>query len=151
MNIFVVDTNLLFSAVRNPHSRIARVLLNTTALGVKLFAPTYTLEELVDHLPRLVAKSSLTARQATHNLEQLLLNIEIVEDAAIPIPYWMSAARLTYGVDEDDTAFVALTESLDELLWTGDRKLYEGLRAKGYQKVVSFTEVKKLLSLPADF
>jgi hypothetical protein len=36
-------------------------------------------------------------------------------------------------------------EYLDQLLWTGDLKLLNGLRAKGYKKVVSFADVRKIV------
>ncbi|GJM35619.1 MAG: hypothetical protein DHS20C18_46200 [Saprospiraceae bacterium] len=42
----------------------------------------------------------------------------------------------------DDLPFVALTEYLDELLWTGDNQLYNGLKKKGYKKVVNFEFIK---------
>jgi len=43
--------------------------------------------------------------------------------------------------------FVALNEYLDEFLWTGDKKLYEGLIKKGYGKVVNFNMIKELFDL----
>ena len=45
----------------------------------------------------------------------------------------------------DDIVFVALTEYLNELFWTGDKELWEGLRARGYDKVVNFQEVKDIV------
>ena len=51
-------------------------------------------------------------------------------------------------IDIDDLVFVALSAYLDEFLWTGDHKLYEGLINKGYQKVINFKGVVQLLDLP---
>jgi len=41
----------------------------------------------------------------------------------------------------DDLPFVVLTEYLDGLLWSGDKKLINGLRAKGYEKCVTTQEL----------
>jgi predicted nucleic acid-binding protein len=47
----------------------------------------------------------------------------------------------------DDLVFVALNEYLDKVLWTGDMKLYKGLKKKGYKKVVTFREIQKALNI----
>lgn len=45
----------------------------------------------------------------------------------------------------DDIAFVALNEYLEDArLWTGDKQLLEGLRAKGYKKCISTEELFEL-------
>jgi len=46
---------------------------------------------------------------------------------------------LCKDIDESDTPFVALTIELKALLWTGDKKLKEGLKKKGF---ISFFELK---------
>jgi predicted nucleic acid-binding protein len=43
-----------------------------------------------------------------------------------------AAATLCQGIDENDIAHVALTLELNGLLWTGDRKLKNGLQSKGF-------------------
>ena len=60
----------------------------------------------------------------------------------------MRAAPFVMDIDEDDLIFVALTEHLDELLWTGDLKLYNGLRENGYDKVITFDYIKKKMLDP---
>ena len=45
----------------------------------------------------------------------------------------------------DDLPFVALTSYLEGMLWTGDVKLLNGLRAKGYQKCISTEELLLML------
>jgi predicted nucleic acid-binding protein len=47
---------------------------------------------------------------------------------------WTEAWRLCGDVDENDTAYVALTLELDGRLWTGDKELEMGLRRKGFDK-----------------
>jgi predicted nucleic acid-binding protein len=45
----------------------------------------------------------------------------------------------------DDLPFVALTVYLEGLLWTGDFKLLNGLRAKGFTNCITTEELIKLL------
>lgn len=49
---------------------------------------------------------------------------------------WTEAWRLCRDVDENDTAYVALTLELDAVLWTGDKELETGLRKKGFAKLL---------------
>jgi predicted nucleic acid-binding protein len=46
-----------------------------------------------------------------------------------------------------DVLFVALTISIDGSLWTGDKKLYNGLKSKGFKKVINTNELEKILQL----
>lgn len=151
MKIFIVDTNLLYSAVRNIDSRIARVILNGQELGAELFAPTYIIGELDLHFEKLIATSDVTEEEAYEHRRKLFTKITLVEDQDVPISDWFTAARWVRDIDRKDAAFVALNENMDELLWTGDTELYNGLIAKGYTKVVNFSDVKRLLNLPDDF
>ena len=40
-------------------------------------------------------------------------------------------------IDEEDSLFVALSNHLHSSLWTGDKRLLNGLKKKGYSKVLS--------------
>jgi predicted nucleic acid-binding protein len=73
--------------------------------------------------------------------------IEFIEDAAIPFEEYIKAMRIVRDVDPDDVHFIALTNYLDRVLWTGDVKLYNGLKAKGYEKVVMFKDISRTYNL----
>ena len=71
--------------------------------------------------------------------------INFIPDTSIPFQFFAKAYPLVREIDMDDIVFVALTEYLNELFWTGDKELWEGLRARGYDKVVNFQEVKDIV------
>lgn len=49
------------------------------------------------------------------------------------------AYELCGGIDENDTPVVALALELNALLWTGDEKLKEGLKRKGFNRFFDFS------------
>ena len=64
--------------------------------------------------------------------------IEFVNERYISKEAFYKAWQLCKDIDESDTPFVALTIELNALLWTGDKKLKEGLKKKGFN---SFFEI----------
>ena len=76
-----------------------------------------------------------------------LQNITIVPDSDIPFANYLSALPLIRDVDYDDISFVALTNHLDGVLVTGDKKLAKGLHAKGYGNLLSFSEMLEQIGL----
>lgn len=51
---------------------------------------------------------------------------------------------LIFNIDIDDTDFVALTRYLKGCLWTGDKPLYEGLKAKRFRTIYNTQDMIKL-------
>ncbi|MBI5195533.1 MAG: hypothetical protein HZA10_04330 [Nitrospirae bacterium] len=47
-------------------------------------------------------------------------------------------------MDEKDTPFIALSIFLDAYFLTGDKKLFDGLKNKGFEKVMSVKKLEKL-------
>lgn len=67
-------------------------------------------------------------------LHSILERIEFIDEDSISLGSWTEAWRLCRDVDENDTAYVALTLDQDAALWTGDRVLEAGLRKKGFTR-----------------
>lgn len=145
MNLYVVDTNLIFSAIVWPDSAIGKFFSNSEGFNIRLFAPSKLIEELARHAAKMIELSNSDAEAIAGRQQVFLANITIVPDTAIPVTTYFSVLPLVRNVDVDDIAFVALTEELDGLLVTGDRALFEGLRAKGYNKVISFKDLVERL------
>ena len=45
------------------------------------------------------------------------------------------------GIDENDALFVALNNHLLANLWTGDKRLLDGLRRKGYTRIMTTNDL----------
>jgi predicted nucleic acid-binding protein len=70
--------------------------------------------------------------------------IHFIDEEQIPKDKLIDAINLVNDIDRKDIVFIALTEFLDSKLWTGDKKLIQGLKAKGYDKVLSTDEMVEL-------
>ena len=64
----------------------------------------------------------------------LLKRITLYKEDLIALDHRAVAYALCKDIDESDTPHVALTLELEGLLWTGDKKLKEGLRRKGFNQ-----------------
>lgn len=68
------------------------------------------------------------------SLYEILKNIEFYNENLISKCHWEQAYKLCKDIDLKDIPFIALTLEIDGMLWTGDRRLTEGLRPKGFER-----------------
>jgi len=68
--------------------------------------------------------------------------LKFVDEDLIPKLIWEQAFELTRHVDVDDTDFLALTIYLNATLWTGDKALYNGLKANHFNNVFDTSDMR---------
>jgi predicted nucleic acid-binding protein len=90
--------------------------------------------ELFKHKEKIVRLSHLAEDDVLLVLHSLLRRLRIYKEDLITPESLRAAFDLCSRVDEDDTPHVALTIELGGLLWTGDKRLREGLRARGFDR-----------------
>ena len=100
----------------------------------KFFSPSFLFVELFKHKDRLEHASGLPETDLLAGLQTLLGQLEFVNEANIPMGTWVEAYRLCKGIDENDTAYVALALHLDGRFWTEDNKLKLPLTARGFDR-----------------
>lgn len=143
MKVFILDTNIIFSAALKTESEIGKFILASNELEVEFYAPEYLNIEIERYVPKIVEFSGLEKAEIRKIINLLYTKITFISDSQIPFEYYTKALSFVRDIDMDDLVFVALTEYLDELLLTGDLKLYRGLIKKGYKKVVTFDYIKE--------
>lgn len=74
----------------------------------------------------------------------MLTKLVFINEELIPTSIWEKAEQLVADIDLDDTDFVALTKYLKGSLWTGDKPLYDGLKAKRFKTVYNTADIVKL-------
>lgn len=135
MNKIVVDTNILFSTLLNTDSRIAQILFNGRPF-YDFYAPEYVRTEIFEHKERLIQLTGISENEFLELYELVIKNVNVLYHSLIPAKIYLKAEKLCRSIDIDDTVFIAVTEFLKGRLWTGDKKLMNGLALKGFTKMV---------------
>ena len=130
MKTVVVDTNILFAAMRTHNSAIRRILMNRS--DCMFITCNFLIVEIFKHKERILQKSPVSESEVLVFLEQVLSQIRFEHDKAISTLNFMRAYRLVKEVDEKDMHFVALALEYDAELWTRDAKLKAELKRKGF-------------------
>jgi len=143
MNVVIVDTNIIFSALIGKSNAIAEVIIGTK--NIRFYTSDYMHIELRNHHEKLKKASKLSNEEIDTAKYELFKYVKFITLAMIPEKYWQEAEILVSDIDIDDIAFVALSLYLDAYLWTGDKILYNGLKAKNFNKVISTAELRLLL------
>ena len=140
----VVDTNIVFSAILNSSSRIAKILLHSKG-HFQFFTCSYLRTEISKHRDKLLKLTNLK-EEALTELEILVTqNITFIDERLLPPELLLNTEALLQSIDPNDTPFVALVRHLQGKLWTGDMQLYNGLKAKGFKEVLTTIELSLLL------
>lgn len=125
----IVDTNIFFSALLSVHSKFSELLQRSDR---SFFICEYVVVELFKHKERIAARSKLADEDLLMSYYLLLRRVTVYKEDLISTDNRRTAFHFCQGIDENDVAHVALTLELDGLLWTGDRKLKNGLQRKGF-------------------
>ncbi len=129
MKTVIVDTNILFAAMRSANSRL-RVILDRTDL--KFYTPNFLVVEIFKHKEKILKKSKASEDEIYEFLNQLLRKVQFVSEENLSLGNIIQAYKLCNEIDEKDTLFVALTLELEGELWTRDEVLKAGLIKKGF-------------------
>jgi predicted nucleic acid-binding protein len=138
----IVDTSVFMSALISPKGIYAELLMNPIFRFEK-YSSYYLVVEIFKHKEKILKYSKLTESELIEQVYNLLKNVTLINENQIPKEIWQKSFELTKDVDENDTAFVALTEFTEGKLWSLDKKLTNGLKNKGYQKIIGTGELKQ--------
>lgn len=138
--IVAVDSNIVYSAILNTEGRIADILLNSQEQFV-FYTCEYLREEIEDHKTKIMKAAEYDEKKFAETKYLIYNSLKFFTESVIPFEFWKKATDLVRDVDMDDIAFVALSLFLDIKLWTGDKKLRDGLASKGFANCISTQEL----------
>lgn len=139
MTKIIVDSNILFSAMLNINSRIGQILINGQEF-FDFYAPKYVKTEIFEHQDKIKRIAGLTSEEFLEVYELVLKNVTILNHSILPRKDYKRALEYCQHIDLDDTIFVSFSEYLKAKLWTGDKKLIEGLKKKNFTRTIT-TEI----------
>jgi len=125
---FVVDTNLVFSALIPRESRIRDLILDRS---YSIYAPNFLITEVYKHKEKLLRNSRLNDDEFFEYFSGVSERIQFIPLEFISLENRQKAYDVCKDIDMKDIPFVALTFELGIKIWTGDKKLKEGLKARG--------------------
>jgi predicted nucleic acid-binding protein len=136
----IVDSNIIFSALLNQYSSISEMLFSKK---FDFVMPKYAYIELFKFKEKITKYSHHSEEEILEVLYKLLKNINIFDENMITTNTLKKAYQLVKDIDEKDIVFVALAIELDGVLWTGDKKLVNGLQKKGFNKICSLEDIQR--------
>lgn len=117
---FVIDTNIVFSAILNPESPIGQIILN----GSKYFT-FLSIEQLKDEIEcredKILKISGLSQSEYSKIYGLIKSKIRFVNQLLINADIYQKAGELTKDIDPDDLLFVGLSIQFRCKLWSGDK------------------------------
>ena len=140
----VIDSNVVFSALLNQSGKIGQLLIFARQ-HLEFYAPNLLKAELKRHKDKMLEISGLSEDELESLKEEIFECINFISEEQIPYQCWHNAIPIVREVDMDDIAFVALSEYIDARLWTGDKHLLEGLKAKGNPRGIATDELYQIL------
>jgi predicted nucleic acid-binding protein len=131
----VIDTNKVFSAILNSNSKISKIILKPKS-KFNFYAPAFLLEELENHREKIKKISGFNDIELDKCVQIITRRIRFIKVILLPKEVLIQSAKLTEGVDIDDTEFIALTDHIKGRFWSGDKNLIKGLKKKGWDKFI---------------
>lgn len=133
--VVVIDTNVVFKALRLKYSSIREVLSQE---DIVFYAPKFLIVEVFKHKEKILKNNQQLEDEFYEYLNLLLNRITFINEDFVSIGSYLEAYRLCKEIDEKDVPFVALTIELDCELWTFDTPIIKGLTALGFTKFFEF-------------
>lgn len=142
----VVDSNIAFSAILNTKSKIGQLII----YGSQFF-DFYTVgllkDEIVKHQRKILHLTGFTEEQFSEIYQLITSRIRFVDEILLTDKEIAKAVDLVSGIDNDDALFVALNNHLLAILWTGDIRLINGLKNKGYTRILATDDIYEIFLL----
>jgi len=135
----VVDTNIVFSALLKKDSRELKIIQMD---DIDVFIPKFLIIELFKNKEKIINVSKLSENEILESLYLILNYCRIFDEEDIPDTLKRQASEYVKDVDPKDVVFVASALTLDAALWSGDKKLINGLKAKGIDFLLQTKDIE---------
>jgi predicted nucleic acid-binding protein len=140
---FVVDSNIIFSAILNPDNKIGQIIINGSKYFTFITVDQLN-EEIENHKDKILKISGLSHHDFLRLFGLIKTKIKFVHHLLISDENYQKAEQLTLGIDSDDLFFVGLSLQYNCKLWSGDKRLINGLHKKGFKLTITTDEIFQL-------
>ncbi len=137
----VIDTNIVISILISGQGAVSQTFIEAS-LTHHFVSCHFLYVELFKHKDKLLKLSKLPEPDFLDYLLRVLNRIEFISETLIPAETQARALKLVAPTDPNDVAFIALSLHLNAPLWTGDRRLQEGLQARGFTNLITTADLR---------
>lgn len=138
-----VDSNIVFSAILNTDGKIGQLLL-LSGNKFEFYSISDLKTEILRYKSKILAITNYSEQEFSLIYGEVIKQIFFVNTSLISNEVIRDAREATADVDINDTMFVALASHLKSKLWSGDKKLKEGLSKKGLDVVISTEDLYQI-------
>ena len=132
----VVDSNIIFSSLLKNGEAFRDIFFSDS---YKLYSCNFAIIEIFKYKEKILKYSKIDEPELLDRLYKVLKNVTFINEKFISDVCIEKAYDLCSDIDEKDTLFIALTIELDSVFWTGDKKLINGLKKKGFDRFFQMT------------
>ncbi len=129
----VVDTNILFSYFWE--KSITKKIINLQSF--EFYTPSFAFQEIKKYKKEIILKTKITEKEYLKIILELKKRIIIINEKE----YFSKIKNITHIPDVNDIDFIALSNHLDKVLWSNDKKLKE----QNYTLVLNTEEILKIM------
>lgn len=141
----IVDANIVFSGILNSNGKIGDLLINSKK-HFNFIAPEFLRYEIKDKYEKLLAISYLNDEQLMEAEYQVCKDITFISEEQIDHKFWNEAHDLVHDIDIKYIQYVAYAKQFRCKIWSGDKKLFKGLKAKGFFNLITTDDLFDLRS-----
>lgn len=140
----IIDANIAVSCILKTDSRLSQLYFDAQRV-LRYIAPDFLREEVIARRDKLIKLSRQPASQLLQREFLVLQGIDFVDHGTIRKEHWLEAERLVQDVDLKDIAYVALALHTGSPIWSGDKKLRDGLARKKWNNILDADDLRKLV------
>ena len=137
--IIIVDANIIFSAVLKPSGTIGNIIFSENK--AMLVAPSFLKDEIEEHKQKIIKITGKSEEEIDFVILSAFNKITFYSEEIIPDNQLETAVELVADIDPNDFIYVAFALFFNAKLWSGDKVLAEGLKAKGIDIVATTFDV----------
>jgi predicted nucleic acid-binding protein len=132
---FIIDANILFSMFISGKEEYIELTEK-----VKFLTPVFALEELQKHQEMILSKTKIDLGEFNEFTLRILGGVLAVPNFLVTTQSYLQAYNWCKDIDLDDMAYIALSIEFDTCFVTRDMILYEGLKQKDYQNIMTWKD-----------
>jgi predicted nucleic acid-binding protein len=144
MNL-VLDSNIFISGLITPNGTISKLILRD--LKGTLICPEFLLDEILSKLEKIKGITKLNDDQINELIFRFIKRIDFIDNDLIEFRYQKQAYDLVKDIDKKDLLFIALSIQTGFKLWTGDKKLSEGLKRKDLNLTIDTRQLLRQIEI----